>query len=460
MSEGLNRRSLLRSSVAAPAFFASQGGSRPNIVYLHSHDTGRYVQPYGHPVPTPNLQKFAEEAVVFRHAFDAAPTCSPSRAALLTGMAPHSCGMFGLAHRGFKLNDPSQHLASFLRGGGYQTVLSGVQHEATAQSVPSLGYERVLETKGNRGAAVSAAAADFLKSQPNRPFFLSCGFFETHREFPTPGPKEDPRFTMPPSTLPDTERTRRDMAAFKASARVLDESMGAVLDALAASGQADNTLVIVTTDHGIAFPRMKCNLSQHGMGVMLMMRGPGGFSGGRVSDSLISQIDLFPTICDVAGFRKPDRLQGRSMLPLMRGERREIREELFGEVSYHAAYEPARAVRTRRWNYVRRWGGRTSPVLPNCDDGPSKDEWLEHGWKTQTLESEALYDLTFDPAESRNLAASPEHSRIKSEMAARLERWMKETQDPLLTGRVPAPSGAKVNDPDGVSPREPVLTLP
>ncbi len=318
---------------------------------------------------------------------------------------------------------------------------------------------RILETKGNRGPQVSEAAARYLESQPEAPFFLSCGFFETHREFPAPGPAEDPRYTLPPAPLPDTPATRADMAAFKASARIMDESMGRVLDAVSRAGLAGNTLVIVTTDHGIAFPRMKCNLNQHGMGVMLMMRGPGGFGGGKVSDSLVSHIDLFPTICEVAGLAAPSYLQGRSMMPLVRGEKTEIRDHLFGEVSYHAAYEPARCVRTHRYSYVRRFDQRGKPNLPNCDDGPSKSHWLDTGWRNQLIDAEALYDLAFDPSESRNLAASRAHRPALDRMRGSLGDWMKETRDPLLSGAVPAPKGARVNDPDGLSPREPVKTL-
>ena len=93
--------------------------AHPNILYLHSHDTGRYIQPYGYAVPTPNLQRLAEEGVLFRQAFCASPTCSPSRAALLTGMFPHVNGMLGLAHFGFTLNDYSQHIVHTLRRAGY-----------------------------------------------------------------------------------------------------------------------------------------------------------------------------------------------------------------------------------------------------------------------------------------------------------------------------------------------------
>lgn len=452
MPPQITRRHVL---AAAPAIRTAVQPSHCNILYLHSHDTGRCIQPYGHAVPTPNLQKFASDAVVFRHAFDAAPTCSPSRAALLTGMYPHSCGMLGLAHRGFALNDPSRHLAHYLRSQGYLTALAGIQHEAAAGRVPELGYETILKPSTNRGPDVAGAAAGFLSSRPRAPFFLSCGFFETHREFPVPGPQDDPRYVLPPAPLPDTPETRQDMAAFHASARVLDQSIGAVLEALERSGLASNTLVIITTDHGIAFPRMKCDLNAHGMGVMLMLRGPGGFTGGKVSGALVSQMDLFPTLCEVSGIPKPGWLQGRSLLPLIRGEKSEVREWLTGEVTFHAAYEPQRAIRSRRWSYVRRFGARRTPVLPNCDDGPSKSLWLEHGWREQHLDPEALYDLVFDPSESRNVIAG--NPREAAYWRGLLEQWMRETNDPLLKGDVPPPPGARVNDPGVLSPREPVI---
>ena len=119
--------------------------TRPNIVYINSHDTGRYVQPYGFAVQTPNIQRLAEEGVLFRQAFCANPTCSPSRASLLTGMWPHNNGMIGLAHRGARLNDYSRHLAQFMRRNGYRTVLSGGHHEVDNHEREVLGYERFLD---------------------------------------------------------------------------------------------------------------------------------------------------------------------------------------------------------------------------------------------------------------------------------------------------------------------------
>ena len=96
---------------------------RPNVLYLHSHDTGRYVQPYGYPVPTPNIQHMADQGVLFRQAFCAAPVCSGSRAALLTGQCTHATGMLGLAHRGYRLYHPERHIVNVLRDAGYWTGL-------------------------------------------------------------------------------------------------------------------------------------------------------------------------------------------------------------------------------------------------------------------------------------------------------------------------------------------------
>ncbi len=421
-----------------------------DVIYLHSHDTGRCVQPYGHAVPTPSIQQLAEQGLLFRNAFCAAPTCSPSRAALLTGQWAHCSGMLGLAHRGFSLADPRRHLARVLADAGYHTVLAGIQHVGSDDG--ELGYLQVLDTDSNSATEVAPAAAEFLCNPPDRPFFLDAGFFETHLPFPEP--RDDGRYCRPPAPLPDAPEVRADMAGFRESVRLLDDGVGIVLDALEGSGRGRETLVVCTTDHGLPLPGMKCNLTDHGIGVMLVMRGPGGFQGGRAIDGMVSQIDLFPTLCELLGIEPPGWLQGRSMMPLVRGEAEEIDEEVFAEVTYHAAYEPQRAVRTRRWKYIRRFEERGGPVLPNCDDSHSKQYLLERGWRERAPEPEQLYDLAFDPNEARNLAADPGSAGVLDGMRRRLDRWMRETGDPLLSGPVPAPAGARVNDGDGLSPRE------
>lgn len=401
-----------------------------NILYIHSHDTGRYVQPYGHPVSTPNLQAFAEEGVLFRQAFCANPTCSPSRSCLLTGQYAHNCGMFGLVNRGFEMPDYSKHIVQVLKKAGYHTVLSGIQHEA--KSWETIGYERNL---GNRETA-HANAAEFLRHAPEEPFFLSVGFFETHRQFPELTDEDAPDYTMPPTTFPDTPETRVDFARYKKSAEILDEKMGMVFSALDQSGLADRTLVICTTDHGLAFPRMKCNLTDGGIGVMLMMRGPGGFDGGKVIDAMVSHIDIVPTVCDLVGIAVPKHAQGISMLPLVRGEVTDIRKAIFAEVNFHGSNEPARCVRTKRWKYIRRFYG---DILPSCDGGETRTLWLNSGWDDRPQPEEMLYDLTLDPCEMNNLAFDPYFAPVVNRLKTELDRWMQETDDPILSGPLTPP---------------------
>jgi arylsulfatase A-like enzyme len=361
--------------------------------------------------------------------------------------------MLGLAHRGFSLHDYSQHLLHTLRKVGYYSVLIGEEHLSKASNAS--GYDRVSKVEGYQAAIVAPTAIEWLNHGLPQPFFLSVGFFETHREFLKPSLPNDAKYSLPPAPLPDTPQTRLDIGSFKTSARELDRGMGAVFDALDANGLADNTLVICTTDHGIAFPRMKGNLTDHGIGVMLIMRGPGGLRGGSVCDELVSHIDLFPTICDLLEIDYPSWLQGTSMLPLLRGEVKQIHDAIFAEVTYHAAYEPQRAVRTQRWKYIRRFDHHLGPVLPNCDDSPSKDVLIQHGWRERSRPLEQLYDLIFDPNEANNVANDLSVAVVLEEMRTRLDDWMSSTNDPLLHGPVPPPSGAELNDPEQLSPSYP-----
>ena len=427
----------------------------PNILYVHSHDTGRAVEPYGHPVPTPNIQRLADQGLLFRRAFCAAPSCSGSRACLLTGQWAHSNGMIGLAHRGFELHDYGHHLVRTLRAAGYWTGLIGEQHVSRDPGV--LGYDHIADVDTHLVSAVAPAAQRLIRERPSEPFFLSVGFFETHRRYFEPTSVRDALYARPPAHLPDTPETRRDMAAYMASARSLDHGVGAVLDTLDEQGLADDTLVILTTDHGLAFPGAKATLTDRGLGVMLIVRGPGGFHGGRVSEVLVSQIDLFPTLCELIGIEAPPWLQGRSVLPVVRREAEEVNDAIFAELTYHAAYEPQRAIRTHRFKYIRRFGERLRPVLPNVDDGPTKDVLVAGGWAERPLPREALHDLLLDPGEGANLAADAEYGGVREELAGRLERWMRDTADPLLQGDVAPPPDAEVNDPDGLSASEPPL---
>jgi N-sulfoglucosamine sulfohydrolase len=429
----------------------------PNILYMHSHDTGRYVQPYGEPVPMPNVQALADQGVLFRQAFCAAPTCSASRACLLTGQYGQSNGMLGLAHRGWSLRDYRHHIVNVLRGVGYTSTLIGEQHISKEPGV--IGYDEVMKVPTTHVETVAPLAMEVLARKRDRPLFVSVGFFETHREFLGPGSLRDVHYSKPPNNLPDCPEVRADVAAFKASARSLDHGVGMVLNQLDASGLSENTLIIFTTDHGMPFPGAKATLYDRGLGVNLILRGPEPFGGGRVIDALVSHIDIYPTVCEHVGIARPPFLQGVSLLPLLWGHTPSVREEIFAGSTWHVAYEPQRAIRTERHKYIRRWGERRTPVLANTDDGPSKDLLLAAGWAEREIAKEQLYDVVFDPNEAKNLVDDPGYAAVLEDLRARLEQWMRDTDDPLLAGHVDPPPGVEINLPDQRSASEPTIRI-
>ncbi len=422
-----------------------------NLIMIHTHDTGRYLQPYGQGNFTPNLQEFAEEATLFRNHYTCGPTCSPSRSSMLTGMYPHSCGMMGLAHRGFSI-DYTKHLAQYLGRNGYETILCGMQHEADDPA--KIGYDRVcIAAKTNRPEFItdwdrenSEYAIEFLRENHTKPFFLSYGLEHTHRPFNEQDEDIDPDYLGVPAPLPDNEIVRKDMAAFHTSARRADECIGKVLQEIYSLGLDKNTVIIYTTDHGIAFPLMKCNLYDSGTGVALLVRYPGNPTAGQAVQGITSHVDMFPTICDLLHLEKPEWLQGTSLLPLLENTKEQVNDCVYSEVTYHASYEPQRAVRTPRYKYIKRFNPQhTTPALSNMDNSITKEYMLEQGIAAIEIEQRQLFDLAFDPVERNNLAGNPAYAEIELELERQLERYMQDTKDPLLHGPVPLPKGAYVN---------------
>lgn len=423
-----------------------------NIIYLHSHDTGRRISPYGTGAATTALDRLAERATVFTNAFSVAPTCSPSRAGLLTGRYPHEVGMLGLAHRGFRLDDYSRHIVASMNERGYETVLCGVQHVAPRKSM--IGYQRILdgdedyfrsppENQADYDRANAERAAEFIleRATSDRPYFLSLGFLQTHRPFSWEG------------TTPE-----EDYAAFRATAESMDQSIGIVLNALDRADAWDRTVVVYTTDHGIAFPDMKATLRADGVGVALLVWIPRevlGVEPPRKIDALVSHIDLHRTILELAGAAPAvagEDWSPRSLLPLLTGSTEAVRELVFSEMTFHAAYEPVRSVRSRWYSLIRRFGPRRRRVAANVDDSSSKDEVATQGFFTESIPEMELYDLRADPEEQQNLADDPDRRSTREQLLGALRDWMVATGDPLLEGEVLPPDGAILDSPDAWSP--------
>ena len=421
---------------------------RPNILIIITHDTGRHLGCYGRGVDTPNLNRLAEKGVLFTDFYCSAPQCSPSRASLLTGRYPHNHGLIGLTHRGFRLNPDEPLLPALLAEAGYSTVLFGFQHEAPDPYM--LGYQRVFKARSDSCIDVTPLVLDFLYKDHEEPFFAMVGFSETHRPFPEfSGPVGDVE-GLP--YLPDVEDVRRDVAALNILVRRVDDRVGEIINAVENAGLRNDLLVIFTTDHGIAFPGAKATLYDPGIEIAMIMWGASIFEGGRKVDAMLTNLDVAPTILDLCGLPIPRSMQGRSMLPLIRGEIDRLHDRIFIEQTYHAAYDPIRGVRTDRFKYIRSFEERPFWFPPNVDDGPSKEVARRLGYFDKPRPLEMLFDLHTDPIERRNLADDPEYSEVLSEMRTYLEEWMRETGDPLLEGFVQPPPGAIVTPPNSYTP--------
>ncbi len=426
---------------------------RPNILICITHDTGRHLGCYGADVETPSINRLAEQGVLFTQAYCTAPQCSPSRGSLLTGMVPHRHGLIGLAHRGFRLRPGVALLPRILAEAGYSTHLFGIQHETHHLRAAELGYQVQHAVKDTSCESLAHAVKDFLSSAPSQPFFASVGSFETHRPYPKAAPP--PKSLRVPPYLPDVPEVRQDIADLQTAVRRVDHALRQIVSALQEHRLWENTLLIYTTDHGIAFPGAKATLFDPGVGIALLMHGA-GFEGGKKIEAMVSNMDILPTLCEVTGVMSPLGIDGKSLVPLVQGKVSQTHRHLFVEQTYHAAYDPLRGVRTERYKYIRSFARRPFWLPPNVDNGHTKDWYRQH--KPEVFRdlrpSEMLFDLQADPLERNNLAGNPEYEPVLARLRQMVDKWMRETDDPLMKGHVPPPEGAQVTPSRVWSPEE------
>ncbi len=398
---------------------------------------------------SPNLDRLAAEGVRFANCYSASTPCSPARGCLMTGRYAHCNGQIGLTHRGFPLPDEEKTIVDHLNAAGYLTAHIGLQHE---RHDPLANRYQVNDQETTHCEAVAQKAATFLRGRAEEggaPFYLNAGFFEVHLPFERPEYRpDDPAAVLVPGWLPDSPRVREELARFNGAIRFMDEAVGVILDALRETGLERDTLVMFTTDHGMAFPRAKGTLYDPGIGVALILRPPPGLDrAGLVVDDLVSHIDIAPTFLDAAGVPIPNSIQGRSFWGLLADGDYEPRECVFAEKNFHDCYDPVRCVRTQHYKYLRSFETRPKVIIStDIRRSPASDEMWP--WAAEPREAEELYDLRADPLEMKNIAAGPEAASVREELAARLDEWMQQTADPLLTGPLPAPQEARVDPPD------------
>jgi arylsulfatase A-like enzyme len=412
----------------------------PNIVTIICHDAGQQYGCYGAPdARTPHIDAFAQSGIQFQNTFSTAPQCSPARAALWTGRYSHANGVIGLAHSGFQndLHPAEKHLAQILSWAGYATHLFGLQH--ASPSAERCGF-KYIHPNGS-ASEVAADFTDFLKTNPgeHQPFYAHIGFFEAHRPFPSEGvkPRSPSTISVPPY-LPDIPVVREDLVAMEASIATLDQAVGEILTALAAAGRIENTLILFTGDHGVAFPRAKMTLYDPGLQVPLLMHIP-GIPGGRVLTEMISHIDVLPTLLELVDIPAPTSVQGCSFSGLLTGEAYTPNEAVFAEKTYHTYYDPMRSIRTARWKLIANFEfAPYQETSPDYKDNARSYVEVAHARDLNRDDFYhppfELFDLRADPWEQTNLADHPDHQEIRDKLIRRLRRWMEQTVDPLLDG--------------------------
>ncbi len=436
-----------------------------NVIYFNTHDSGRYFSPYGYKVPTPHIEEFSRESILFRNAFCAAPTCSPSRGSLLSGMYPHTNGLIGLSHRGHELKDYNKHLGAYLKEHGYKTAIAGTEHIANRTffkqhelNYDVLPYDTIIGLPEEDNDVVNAKkVATYIKEFDTNEdnFFISFGLWSTHRKYPeniTEG--YEPEYVHVPSTMKDTPENRVDFAHYCTSVKIADTCFKIVMEALKEKDIYDDTLVILTTDHGLASPFMKASLTDAGIGVALMLHVPGMDGEGRVIDAMVSHVDLFPTVCDLLAFEKPDYLQGLSQMKVLTGEEESIRDTICAETNYHASFEPMRCIRTKDYKYVRVLHDYQKPMLANIDDSAPKMGLIEVGFANHKVEEEYLYDLTIDPNERTNFINDLRYMDIKKKLSNGLDQFLMDTEDLKIDEDYEHPNGIVLNPPEAINPKD------
>jgi len=420
---------------------------KPNIILFITHDQGQFLGCYNtlqtpNSLHTPNLDKLANEGIRFTNNFCTAPQCSPSRGSIQTSLYPHQNGLMGLANRGWNLPENNKTIPMYMKEFGYTTHLVGLQHETNFPE--KLGYDTMNKRTKDYKYSINKIEKDFLQfieahKVDDKPFYANFGTIETHRPFSAWADPVDANEVEVPPFLPDNEMIRKDFGEFYGAIEKVDTLIGKIIDRLQDTKLLENTLFIYTTDHGSAFPRSKCTLYDPGIKTLLLMslNSSDLFSGGKIYDQMISNIDLLPSFVDLAGGKPPSNVEGKTILPLLKGEVDEFRNRIFAEKTYHEIYDPIRCMRTKKYKMIYNFKPlNTLYQIPADILMDLSGQYMKERYNYSRV-TEELYDLEFDPNEKTNLAENPEFEHVIGTLKKELFNWIKYTNDPILFGEIP-----------------------
>ena len=464
--------------------------NRPNILLAISDDHSYpYASAYrAGAVHTPAFDRVASEGVLFNNAFVASPGCSPSRAALLTGRYP-----WQLEHAGTHASSFPQKYVVFpnlLAEAGYHVGHTGKgwgpgnwKENGRAHNPAGPAFENrtlVPPHEGISSVDYAGNFADFLTERSkDQPFFFWYGAHEPHLSYERGMGRatgKNPAAANVPPFLPDAPAVRTDLLDHAVEIEWFDRHLGQMLRTLEAAGELGNTIIVVTGDNGMPFPRAKANVYEYGIHVPLAIRWGQRVPGGREVDDLVSLIDLMPTFLEAAGVDDPpgsSPMAGRSLMNILttdvEGRVDSSREGVFAARERHSSSRfnslayPQRALRTDRYLYIRnfapeRWpagapqkyeedgrlgpmhgayhdidGSTTKTFLVNHRDDPAVSQYFH--WAVDRRPDEELYDVRKDPGCLNNLAGNPAYADVQKRLRNRMNDYLRKTGDPRVTGR-------------------------
>ncbi len=414
---------------------AAESPAKPNVLLIILEDWGPYLGCYGlKEIYTPNLDKLASEGSLYKNCFSSGPVCSVGRSTLMVGLSQYTTHTQQHRTKNPKPNLPVgvKSIVDLFRDAGYFTALG-------------CGYSRKVDLNFTFNESVSYQGKDWLERKPGQPFYAHLTLMQTHRSWAGDAQRPiDPKSVTLPAWYPDTPLTRKDWALGLESAQTSDRDIGDIVARLKKEGVYDNTIIVITADHGVALPRGKQFIYDEGLQIPLIIRWPSRLAAGRVSEELVSNLDIVPTILDLAGMPRPTYLQGRSLVDPGQKEPTYI---FGGRDKMDDTHDASRTVRSREFRYIlnlmpeRAWcqfnsykersypGLAVMNVLHLQDKLPPEQDAFMKDKKPE----EELFDIKIDPSEVHNLAADSKYAETLKEFRSQLAKWRVKVGDTGVT---------------------------
>ena len=425
---------------------------RPNFLIIMADDCTFSDLPVygGENAITPHLDQFAKESLVFDRAYLSEAMCQPCRAELFSGRYPMSNGC---AWNHSASRSDLQSMPHFLRQVGYRVGLAGKVHVKPRQAFPFQpvsGFDPNCVRNPTRPHDL-AAFRQFISKDHGTPFCLVVALVDPHVPWVMGDPSQYPTDQIKlPANIADTPRTREDFGKYLAEITYMDSQVGELLSVLHEEGQADQTMVMFSSEQGSQFPGCKWTNWDTGVHTALIARWPGRVASGQRTDALVQYADVLPTLMDAAGMSEVSALDGTSFLHVLRGSKNTHRQFVYGchnNVPEGPPY-PIRTISNGEFRYIRNllpdeiyiekhlMGRRGDGALNN----PYWSTWVFESWnntKTYALvkrymqrPAEQLYHTSKDPFEMTNLAGSPEFADVQDQLSRELAAWMHAQGDP------------------------------